>query len=545
MLIDGEELQTGGIATVVNNAASPASSTNADTETEKKSCKKRDLSEYNLDGLSCPICMEPWKSQGDHQVCCLPCGHIYGMSCINRWIQHRGGYSAKCPQCNEKITLKDVRKLYASPVIVVDENSEKRANLLDIQDSLLKELRHLKEWRDQIESIRILVESSVINFSKNEAVVKEREIVERVLESFRERNSNTSSEKYILQMIQKLHEMAVESARIFDMDCYYQTQIFARRISGMGGTHMLKKINLTDPNQNEDIKLPSNTKAVKDLHVSPCGRLVLLASLGKKLSIISMGCNKVVISYSLPGPAWSCSWDPNSSHYMYAGLQNGMLLVFDMRQTVHPVQSINGLSSRPIHTIHSFEHKPTLCHGASLLTASAIGPCVWNTSGAKERPFLLPELDYQGMCTSLAYSPSSDDIVATYRPKIQMSKETGSSQPHLPAVLGQEALSSQIHVKRVAGSFYQKLGSASTHVGNFFWAKSAIINVENCLPMFAYGDDVTCGLTLRDLPSLIVSHILKPHQHPIRDVKYTHSKGSSLLGCISDDKLQLFSAKFL
>ncbi|CAL5343308.1 unnamed protein product [Camellia sinensis] len=167
MLIDGEELQTGGIATVVNNEASPASSTNADTETEKKSCKKRDLSEYNLDGLSCPICMEPWKSQGDHQVCCLPCGHNYGMSCINRWIQHRGGYYAKCPQCNEKITLKDVRKLYASPVIVVDENSRKkaeslgaenksleaenrclkteRAKLLDIQDSLLKELRHLKE----------------------------------------------------------------------------------------------------------------------------------------------------------------------------------------------------------------------------------------------------------------------------------------------------------------------------------------------------------------------------------------------------------------
>ncbi|KAL7161867.1 hypothetical protein ACSBR2_042360 [Camellia fascicularis] len=104
----------------------------------------------------------------------------------------------------------------------------------------------------------------------------------------------------ILISLQLQHEMAVESARIFYMDCYYQTLILARRISGMGGTHMLKKINLSDPNQNEDIKLPSNTKAVKDLHVSPCGRLVLLASMGKKLSIISMGCNKVVISYSLP-----------------------------------------------------------------------------------------------------------------------------------------------------------------------------------------------------------------------------------------------------
>ncbi|KAI8007555.1 hypothetical protein LOK49_LG07G01331 [Camellia lanceoleosa] len=71
------------------------------------------------------------------------------------------------PSMQQKITLKNVRKLYASPVIVVDENSQKkveslgaenksleaenrclkteRANLLDIQDSLLKELCHLKE----------------------------------------------------------------------------------------------------------------------------------------------------------------------------------------------------------------------------------------------------------------------------------------------------------------------------------------------------------------------------------------------------------------
>ncbi|XP_028122721.1 uncharacterized protein LOC114319858 isoform X2 [Camellia sinensis] len=102
--------------------------------------------------------------------------------------------------------------------------------------------------------------------------------------------------------------MAVESAWIFDMDCYYQTLILARRIFVIGGTHMLKKINLTNPNQNEDIKLPSNTKAVKDLYVSPCGKLVLLASMGKKLSITSMGCNKVVISYSFPirDLIWTC-----------------------------------------------------------------------------------------------------------------------------------------------------------------------------------------------------------------------------------------------
>ncbi|XP_028096236.1 uncharacterized protein LOC114296149 [Camellia sinensis] len=118
----------------------------------------------------------------------------------------------------------------------------------------------------------------------------------------------SSSGSHDLQM----HEMAVESAWIFDMDCYYQTLILAIRIFVIGGTHMLKKINLTNPNQNEDIKLPSNTKAVKDLYVSPCGKLVFLASMGKKLSITSMGCNKVVISYNLPVKVcyflFTCLW---------------------------------------------------------------------------------------------------------------------------------------------------------------------------------------------------------------------------------------------
>ncbi|THG01426.1 hypothetical protein TEA_023614 [Camellia sinensis var. sinensis] len=39
------------------------------------------------------------------------------------------------------------------------------------------------------------------------------------------------------------HEMAVDSAWIFDMDCYYQTLILARRIFGMGGMgHILKRL---------------------------------------------------------------------------------------------------------------------------------------------------------------------------------------------------------------------------------------------------------------------------------------------------------------
>lgn len=62
-------------------------------------------------------------------------------------------------------------------------------------------------------------------------------------------------------------------------------------------------------------------------------------------------------------------------------LQNGKLLVFDVRQTAQPVQSLDGLTTQPIHTLHSLNND-----GASrVLTASSVGPCVWDIDPGAER----------------------------------------------------------------------------------------------------------------------------------------------------------------
>ncbi|KAM3262807.1 hypothetical protein ACQJBY_053119 [Aegilops geniculata] len=44
---------------------------------------------------SCCICMDPWASYGAHRICCIPCGHVYGRSCLERWLRHGGNTSAK------------------------------------------------------------------------------------------------------------------------------------------------------------------------------------------------------------------------------------------------------------------------------------------------------------------------------------------------------------------------------------------------------------------------------------------------------------------
>ncbi|XP_040243660.2 uncharacterized protein [Aegilops tauschii subsp. strangulata] len=52
---------------------------------------------------TCSICMEPWTSTGEHHICCIPCGHVYGWSCLIRWVKYQlcGNESVKCPQCGE------------------------------------------------------------------------------------------------------------------------------------------------------------------------------------------------------------------------------------------------------------------------------------------------------------------------------------------------------------------------------------------------------------------------------------------------------------
>ncbi|KAL6641210.1 hypothetical protein ACP70R_019391 [Stipagrostis hirtigluma subsp. patula] len=44
---------------------------------------------------------------------CIPCGHVYGTSCLERWLQHCGNTSAKCPQCGERFEHKHIINLYA------------------------------------------------------------------------------------------------------------------------------------------------------------------------------------------------------------------------------------------------------------------------------------------------------------------------------------------------------------------------------------------------------------------------------------------------
>ena len=64
----------------------------------------------------------------------------------------------------------------------------------------------------------------------------------------------------------------------------------------------------------------------------------------------------------------------------------------------------------------------------------------------------VPALQNEGAsCTSVAYNIASKDIVATYRPKTQVSKPINTK---LSSLYGELAPSILTHIKRAASNFY-------------------------------------------------------------------------------------------
>ena len=70
------------------------------------------------DAMTCNICFEAWSNTGTHRISSLKCGHFFGLSCIEKWLNSTGGND--CPTCNEKASKKDIRHHYVATLKAID-----------------------------------------------------------------------------------------------------------------------------------------------------------------------------------------------------------------------------------------------------------------------------------------------------------------------------------------------------------------------------------------------------------------------------------------
>ena len=85
----------------------------------------------------CVICYENWTNTGPHGLCSLPCGHLFGYSCIHKWLQDHD----RCPECNAITLQRDIRQIRARNLKVIDNTNE---------EILKREIKELKEENSKL-----------------------------------------------------------------------------------------------------------------------------------------------------------------------------------------------------------------------------------------------------------------------------------------------------------------------------------------------------------------------------------------------------------
>ncbi|KAG7324061.1 hypothetical protein KOW79_012077 [Hemibagrus wyckioides] len=402
----------------------------APAEATKSASLSTAEAENDGEGETCSICFEPWTTSGEHRLATLRCGHLFGFTCIDRWLKGQG---AKCPQCNKKAKRADIVLLYAHKLRAVD-NTE--------QESLKRSLEQEQSLRRkaELESAQCRLQLQVVT---DECGKLRKEVQELRMLMAQTPSSSTQSQTSALSLSQRL-ESSGRGSYVFSkavlvslaggcrvlsycapLSCLLASQPspHASLVPGFG----VKKISTV--NLKASHYVPIHTKQIRGLAFNrQQDGLLLSAAFDNTIKLTSLFTNTVVQAYNAGKPVWSCCWCHDNNNYIYAGLSNGSVRVYDTRDTSTHVQELAPFrSSCPVVSLSYLPRAASsLFPCGGLIAGSLEGGCFWEqVDGTTYRQHILP-LE-SGGCTDIQVEPESRHCLVTYRP--------GRTNPSLRCVL--------------------------------------------------------------------------------------------------------------
>ncbi|XP_069595613.1 E3 ubiquitin-protein ligase RFWD3 [Ranitomeya imitator] len=372
------------------------------------------------EGDTCAICFESWTNAGQHRLSALRCGHLFGFTCIDRWL--RGG-AAKCPQCNKKAKRSDIVVLYARTLKALDTSEQER-----MKSSLEKEQSMRRKAELESAQCRLQVQVLTDECGKLRKQIQELKtlMMQHATSSSQPSSSSRAGTSGSLPSSEGQHKYNFEKAILINQGGNCRVMAYCERLSclvvSQPSSHTtlvpgcgIKK--LSAANMKSSQYVPIHAKQIRGLAFSNrTDGLLLSAALDNTVKLTSLLTNTVVQTYNTGRPVWSCSWCSDDNNYVYAGLINGSVLVYDLRDTSQYVKELVPLGSRC--PVVSLSYVPRAasevfpCGG--VLAGTLEGACFWEMRDAQYKPHLLP-LE-SGGCTDIQTESSTRHCLVTYRP---------------------------------------------------------------------------------------------------------------------------------
>nr|XP_006641306.1 PREDICTED: E3 ubiquitin-protein ligase RFWD3 [Lepisosteus oculatus] len=492
------------------------------------------------EGETCSICFEPWTSAGEHRLAALRCGHLFGFTCIDRWLRGQG---AKCPQCNKKAKRTDIVLLYARKLRAVDNSEQERMKRSLEQEQALRRKAELESaqcrlqlqvltdecgrLRKQIQEMKALMAQPGCSSSQTPGSSRSGHPLSA------QAPSQGQGGRYAFARAVLVSQMG--GCRVLSycepLGCLLASQPSpqATLVPGCG----VKKISAATMKACQYV--PIHAKQIRGLAFSrQADSLLLSAALDNTVKLTSLLTNTVVQTYNTGRPVWSCCWCLDNVNYIYAGLSNGSVLVYDTRDTSTHVQELSPLGSRC--PVASLSYIPRAASAAfpcgGLIAGTLEGGCFWeHLEGTSYRPHVLP-LETGG-CTDIQVEPRSRHCLVTYRP--------GKVNPSLRCVLMELSRAPQQDSTQEPSCTCHPVQTFSAGSSCKLLTKNAVLEspARDGSVLVCAGDEASSSAMLWDASSGALLQKLQADQ-PVLDVCPFEVNQSSFLASLTEKMVKIY-----
>lgn len=391
---------------------------------EQKAGNSSEEAEIDSD-QACPICMEPWTTTGEHRLCCLRCGHLFGHSCVLKWLQVScPTANRRCPQCNKKAAIKDIRTLYAKKLISIDTSElESLKNRLSsvtseknlIEAELLKCNLRQKLYEQQLSSMKRRISELEGQLSTAKEDYKNGQRVGAAAAAAAAAGSRKTERKFHLE-----HSMEIckeDGCRVLDHNPWYGLLAVSQKSGNpLFAGYGIKKVDMEKFAALQFIHLHS--QAIRDISFHPSQQSILLSvGFDKCAKLIDFQNNVVMHTYATNSTLWSCCWSGDDSNIFFTGAQNGVIMQFDIRQTSSHVGILENCEGERSPVV-SLATVPAGAAGSGISRGGFIA-CRLNTCSAyekKESSYVPKQMQLQGPFVSVRYDKRSNHALISCRP---------------------------------------------------------------------------------------------------------------------------------
>nr|XP_057930802.1 E3 ubiquitin-protein ligase RFWD3 isoform X2 [Doryrhamphus excisus] len=493
------------------------------------------------EGDTCSICFEAWTAAGDHRIAALRCGHLFGFTCIQRWLTAQRS-AAKCPQCNKKAKRSDILLLYAPKLRAMD-NSE--------HESLKKSLEEEQSLRRkaELESAQYKLKLQVVSNKYGQAQQELQELRAQMAPAGRgsaAASYPSSSSLHCGPDRPKVPLYSFFDAVLVSQNGGCRVLSYCEALSGLLASQPsphaalvpgwgVKKVSLANLKSSQYIPIHSNQ--IRGLCFSRKNdSLLLSAAQDCTIKLTSLLTSTVVQTYNAGKPVWSCCWCLDNTNYIYAGLSNGSVLVYDIRDTSMHVQELEPLRSRT--PVASLCYIPKAASSSfpcgGLIAGSPGGGCFWEQVGESTyKPHMLP-LE-PGGCTDIQVDTESRHCLVTYRP--------GRFNPTLRCVLMALTRAPQEDLNQPPSCSCSPVQTFSAGTSCKFLTKNAIFNSpDGGGALVCAGDEASNSMMVWEAASGTLLQKLSADL-PVLDITPFQVNGEHFLVALTEKMMKLYKWK--